>query len=206
MKTKLNFFERAIQKVSPKMALKRFQNRVGLERAYEAIEFSRLRKKREDARSAYQINRLSVDKLRMQARFLDENHDVAKSVLNTLVAHVVGSGILTFPMVKLNSGELADESNEQIQKLWEDWAKRPEVTGEYAWAKVQTLAARSWFRDGEMFAQHVMGNVPGLIHGSATAFSLELFEADFCPTGLHDQHKNVVQGVEKDTWRPVQHL
>lgn len=203
MRAKFNYFERALQRVSPSMALKRFRNRVTLEqsvRAYEAIEQSRLRKKREDGRSADQINLLSIDKLRMQARYLDENHDNAKSVLNTLVSHVVGSGIQTFPMVKTNTGELADKTNDAIQMLWERWGKRPEVTWEYGWSKVQTLAARSWFRDGEMFMQHLMGNVPTLTHGTPVAFSVEMFEADYCPTGLHDEEQNIRQGVEKDSW------
>lgn len=203
MKMKFNKFETALAKVLPRTALRRFQNRLALEqglRAYEAVELSRLRKKREDARSPDQINRISIEKLRMQARYLDENHDVAKSVLNTLVAHVVGAGIMTFPMVRLNDGKLADETNEAIQMLWDSWAKVPEVTGDYCWAKAQSIAARSWFRDGEMFAQQVMGDVSGLEHGSQVMFSLELFEADYCPVGLHDDKRNVVQGVEKNVW------
>lgn len=207
MKYDMNFMERAIQRISPSTALKRFRNRVTLDqsvRAYEAVETSRLRKKREDSRSADQINMLSVEKLRMQARHMDENHDVAKSILNTLVSHVVGAGIHTFPMVKTNTGEMADEANEMLQNLWDTWAKTPEVTGEYGWLKVQSLMARSWFRDGEAFAQHLMGQTPGLLHGSEAAFSLELFEADYCPIGLYDDKKRITQGIEKDAWgRPL---
>lgn len=211
----INGFERLIQRVSPGWALRRYAARVKVEsvqRAYEAIEPSRLRKKREDQRSPDQIGALSVDKLRFQARFLDENLDVARSVLNTLVNNIVGQGILTFPMMMLTDGSMAEAANSQTQKLWEEWGKRPDTTWEYSWGKIQQLAARSWFRDGEMFTQKLRGTVEGLEHGGPVELSLELMEADFCPTNLFDDGttprvstdvapgNRVRQGVEKNIW------
>lgn len=195
--------ERTIAKVAPAWALNRYANRQRLQaaaRAYESIENTRLRRKRQDARSPDQIGSISVDKLRLQARYLDENHDLARSVLNALVAQVVGTGLLTFPMIKGLNGELMDDVNDQVSKLWADWSKRPEVTWENNLAKVERLACRAWFRDGETFAQLLSGNVTALDHGTAVPFSIEQLEADYCPVGLNDASKGIRQGVKKNTW------
>lgn len=195
--------ERFLSKLAPKWALRREYNKlklVGVKRAYEAIETTRLRRTRNDARSADQINNVSVEKLRYQARYLDENHDIARSVLNTLQSNIVGTGLLTFPMVKNRRGDLLEPINEQLAKLWADWSKRPEVTQCVSWQKCQQLAVRSWFRDGELFTQMLRGTVPDLVHGSAVAFSIEQMEADFCPVGYSDVKKRVRQGVRRSLW------
>ena len=195
--------ERLLTKAFPKWGLKRFFFRKKLEaasRAYEAVEISRLRRARQDARSQDQINSVSVDKLRVQARYLDENHDLARSVLNTLVTQVVGAGLLTFPMPKDRNGEVLDDLANQISTLWEDWSNTPEVTWEHSWGKVQQLMCRSWFRDGEVFAQLLRGSVAQLDHGTEVQFSLEPLEADYCPIGLNDVQRGVRQGIEKNAW------
>ena len=195
--------EKIIRSVAPAWALRRHLNRQKLQaskRAYESLEHTRLRRKRQDARSADQINSVSVDKLRLQARYLDENHDLGRSVLNSLVAQVVGTGLLTFPTVKDINGVLMDDLNDTITKLWSDWSVRPEVTWENDWAKAQRLACRGWFRDGETFAQLLRGNVQALDHGTEVQFSIEQLEADYCPTQLNESELGIRQGVKKNTW------
>jgi lambda family phage portal protein len=93
-----------------------------------------------------------------------------------------------------------DDVNDSISKLWNDWAKRPEVTWENDLAKVERLAARAWFRDGETFAQLLSGNVTALDHGTAVPFSIEQLEADYCPVGLNDASQGIRQGIKKNTW------
>lgn len=211
---KTTAYERFLGAFSPALARKRFISRAQFElaqRAYESVEVpTRLRKTREDSRSADQINSLSSDRLRFQGRFLDENYDVARSVLNTLVGNVVGEGIQTFPTMRLTNGEIATDENLELQMLWQEWAKRPETTREISWGEAQQLAARSWFRDGEMFTQQMMGNVPGLQHASEVMLSVEMMEADFLPVNLFDDGSTpgirqgiaagnkVRQGVEKN--------
>lgn len=211
---KLTRTERFLMHVSPRLATARYYQRIRLEqtqRAYEAVELSRLRKKRVDSRSADQVGSISADKLRYQARFLDENHDVAKSVLNTLVANVVGKGIQTFPTVKRADGQtLNDDVNRELMRLWRRWGKRPEITHSYTWERSQQLAARSWFRDGELFSQYFLGDVADIEHSSAVPFSFEMMEADYCPTNVFSDGRsptiatqvetgNIVrQGVEKN--------
>ncbi len=195
--------EKFLSKVAPKWALVRQYNRMRLaqsKRAYESIEITRLRKQRQDTRSADQINNVSIEKLRYQARYLDENHDLARSVLNTLVTQVVGVGLLTFPMVKNLAGDLLDDINARLETLWQDWSKVPEVTHTDDWGKVQRLAARSWFRDGEVFAQLLKGTIARLDHGTEIQFSIEQLEADLCPVGLNDGSQGIRQGVKKNVW------
>lgn len=200
---KMGLFERAIAIVAPAWALQRHVNRQRLQvaaRAYESIENTRLRRKRQDARSADQINNTSVDKLRFQARYLDENHDLARSVLNAITAQVVGTGLLTFPMIKDQNGDLMDDVNDAITQLWSDWSRTPEVTQENDWAKVQRLACRGWLRDGETFAQLLAGNVQALDHGTQVSFSIEQLEADYCPVALNDASQGIRQGVKRNAW------
>ena len=195
--------EKFLSKIAPSWAVKRQFNKVRLahsKRAYESIEITRLRRQRLDARSADQINNVSVDKLRFQARYLDENHDIARSVLNTLVSQVVGVGLLTFPMVKNQAGELMDDVNKRLEVLWNDWGHTPEVTWLDSWGKVQRLACRAWFRDGEVFAQLLRGTIPLLDHGTEIQFSIEQLEADLCPVGLNVFEDNIRQGVKKNAW------
>jgi lambda family phage portal protein len=103
-------------------------------------------------------------------------------------------------MVKNQAGELMDDINERLETLWSDWAKVPEVTHECDWGKVQRLACRSWFRDGEVFAQLLRGNIPRLDHGTEVLFSIEQLEADLCPVGLNDGKQGIRNGIKKNVW------
>jgi capsid protein len=55
------------------------------------------------------------------------------------------------------------------------------VTWQHDWASAQRLLARSWFRDGDVFAQLVQGNVSNIDHGTTIPLSLEMIEADLVP-------------------------
>jgi lambda family phage portal protein len=59
---------------------------------------------------------------------------------------------------------------------------------------------RSWFRDGEVFAQRVIGNVPGLEHGTVVPYSLEALECDFVPKDWNDLGRGIRQGIECNAW------
>lgn len=213
-RARLTSFERFALNVSPKWATQRYYQRVQLEHAareYESVQLSRLHKKKQDSRSPDQIGATSADKLRFQARNIDENHDVGKSVLNTLVANVVGGGITTFPMVKNPDGTLNNDVNKQIMAWFRRWGLAPEVTWEESWSRSQQLACRTFFRDGEEFTQKFLGNVEGVEHSTEVPFSISLMEPDFCPTNVFSDGSTprvstqvaagnrVRQGVEKNS-------
>ena len=66
------------------------------------------------------------------------------------------------------------------------------------------MMARTWMRDGEGFAQTIIGNVAGLQHGSKVPFSLELLEPDYIPLDYDDDAAGIRQGVQRNAWgRPT---
>jgi lambda family phage portal protein len=186
--------------ISPKWAMQRERYARGLKAYYEAAEPSRLHKWRSDRRSANAQNERAAMPIRSQARHLDENHDIASGILDVLVARTVGAGIQPEPQVMLEDGKPADDVNRQLLDLFEDWRFRPEVTWQHDYYSLQRLCARSWFRDGEVFAQLVIGAAPGLDHGTIVPFSLEALEADFVPFDHNEPSKGIIQGIEVTQW------
>lgn len=134
--------------------------------------------------------------LREQARFLDENHDLAIGVLDVLVDNTLGQGLQYEPMVRRRNGELADAVNEEIRDRWQEFWQRPEITGELPGAMVERLMCRTWLRDGEVFVRH--------IDGFEGMYKFALYEPDFVPFDLFQPNDNVHHGIEKDAaGRPV---
>jgi lambda family phage portal protein len=198
-----NFIDKAIEVVSPEAALRRETARhiLKAQRAYEAAQPSRLRKTKTDPGSGDTILERAGVSLRLQARHLDENHDLAGGVLDVLVNNVVGRGIAVEPQVKLKNGDLAKPVNDKLMELWEEWVRFPEVTWECHWNHMLRLLARHWFRDGEVLVKHIEGTSNTIDHGTLVPYSLEMIEADFLPFDLTDTKKKIIHGVEKNAWR-----
>ncbi len=173
-------------------------------RAYEAAKPTRTHEPRRSKRRPDDLVGFGGRSLKEQARWLDENHDIAVGILDILVRNIVGTGLDPEPMVRDQAGDLATEINDALTELWEDWIKAPEVTGEFDYGSAQRLKCRTWFRDGEVLTQYLAGKVPGLDHGTRVPFSVELFEADVLPLDFNDKAKRITQGVQKDRWgRPT---
>jgi len=203
----VNFLDRAIAAISPEKAVRRAHARRVLA-AYEAAKPTVLRKQSRDAGSGDRWVAQAGPNLRNQARYLDANHDLAKGVLNALVNNVIGAnGIGIEPQPRGYDGEINDDLADNLLRLWKDWCKEPECTGIENWAGAQRLLARSWFRDGEVMAKDLTGNVPGLNHMTEVPFTLELLEADMCPLIYDDPAKRIVQGIQKNGWgRPINYF
>jgi len=189
-----------IAQVSPSWALRRERAARGLKAMYEAAEKGRLHKRRGKNQSANATNQRAADSLRAEARFLEENLDIAKGALDVLVANVVGTGIQPEPLVELSTGELAEEVNRELLRLWDDWIDMPDVTGQFDYYGLQQITARTWLRDGDAFGQLLMGSVPMLDHRTEVPFSLEMLEADYVPMDLNDEARGIVQGIELNAW------
>ena len=199
----MNNIDKIIAHISPSWAASRIRARLSL-RAYEAAKPSRLHKKHTDRGSGDASVSLAGESMRIQARHLDENHDLARGVLNVLVNNIVGTGIRIESLVKDKKGESLTSFNNKLHQLFEDWMLKPEVTWELHWHQLQRLAARSWLRDGEVLAQLLEGTNSTLDHGSRIPFSIELIECDLLPMDFNDERKNIVQGVQKNKWgRPT---
>lgn len=202
----MSWFNRyVIGALSPRWALQRERHKRGLQAFYEATEPSRLRKARTGA-SANSTNDRSAIALVNMARHLEENLDIASGALDVLVGNTVGPGILPEPLVETTGGDPAEDFNQGLLRLYDDWIHSPEVSGQHDYYSLQRLAARSWLRDGEVFGQRLIGRVPNLMHGTVLPYSLEAFECDFVPFDLTDQQKNIRQGIELDRWgRPTRY-
>lgn len=199
----MGFEKTVILNLFPGWAAKRAEHRKKY-RKYEAVQTTHQRNPKRDSRSADGTNDGAVKGLREQARYLEENYDLAKGAINAVVNNVVGPQLLPEPKVREKNGRDAKKINKVISELWADWSKSPEVTGELNFNEVARLVCRAWVRDGECFAKHIMGAPKGLVLASAVPYTIELIESDFCPMSLDDKDKNIVQGIEKDSWgKPV---
>jgi capsid protein len=104
-----NPLDRAIAWFSPSVAVRRAHSRQVLS-YYEAATPSRLRKNRR----APGTGNLSVHRagrsLREQARYYEQNHDLARGVLAELVAKTIGPyGIMVEPQPRVADGSIHDD-------------------------------------------------------------------------------------------------
>lgn len=168
---------------------------------YEAAKPSRQRKQSRDTRSPdLQVSR-GATAVRALTRNLDQNHDISRGILRTLVNNVVGpTGIGIEPQPRRADGTIHEDYAKDLRDGWRNWCLCPEVTQRHHWSKVQRLLAKSWFRDGEVFAQMLAGPVPLLDHGTQVPFSLEMFEADMVPMEYDDPGKGIRQGIQRNAW------
>lgn len=192
--------EKVIKSISPRWAYRREQYRQALA-AYEAANPSRLRKSGADNSSGDAVVGRAGPALRGYARHLEQNYDIAKGVLDELVNNTIGpTGITREPLPRRKDGTIHDEVAILLLALWKDFIKKPEVTWEHDYASAERLAGRTWYRDGELLSQMLMGKVAGLEHGTMVPFSLELIEADQLPFDYDDEKAGITQGVERNSW------
>lgn len=196
--------DRAIAALSPAWGFRRAQYR-SLLAYYEATKTTRLRRARTKDGTGDAVASGNAQKLRTYARDLERNYDVARGAVNRLVQNVVGPvGIQIEPQPRTRTGEIHEDLVREILTLWREWVKRPEVTWQHDWPSAQRMLCRAWMRDGESFAQGLMGPVAGLDHGTRVPLSLEMFESDSVPLDYTDTGKRITQGVERSGWgRPT---
>jgi len=197
---KVNWLDRALLSVAPEKALRRARARHMATAFYEAGQPSKNHKSRRGNASHDTNVARAADYVREQSRYLEQNYDVAESVLQTFVRFVVGQEVLFEPQVMSVSGGLHEEFNQELVHWFKLWARCPEVTCEYTYHEGVRQHIRSKLRDGEIFQQYLEGFIPGLQHGTALPLSLEHIEADFFPMGYSDPAKGIVQSVEKNAW------
>ena len=196
----MNLIDRCIAWADPKQALERARARIALAH-YEAAQTSRLRKRRHDNQSPNALVQRSAGALRAHARYLERNHDLTRGALRVMVNNIVGAGGIGIePQPRRHDGTIHTEYAAALRKLHREWRLRPEVTGRMHAAQAERMVAYTWIRDGECFVQKVVGNAPGLVHGSALPFSLELLEPDFVPLEFNDTSRNIRQGVQVNAW------
>lgn len=168
--------------------------------SYEAAQSSRLRKFSRNKASGDALAKAYAGSLRDQARHLERNHDIARGILRKLVNNTVGpNGITVEPQPRRKiDGSIHEDLAKILSDLYRNWSRFPEVTNQYSNAQMQRVAAAAWLRDGEIFAQKLVGAVPTLKHNTRVPFSLELLEADMVPGDFSENDWN--QGILFNAW------
>lgn len=206
-----NLVDRVVGFFSPVNGLKRVNARHVLNglvqsssRAHEASSPGTSRKFYRDRLSPNQIVQQGAAALMAQTRHIERNNDIGRGILRTMTNNIVGpNGIGVEPQPRRKDGSIHEEYAAALRAAHREWRAAPEVTGLYNDAAMQRLCARTWVRDGEVFAQELIGFVPGLTHASAVPYSLEMFEADLVPLSF-DQGERIRQGIERNAWgKPI---
>lgn len=174
---------------------------------YEGARPDPQRKRRRETGSGMSAVTLAGTSIREQARHLDQNHDIARGILNVLVQNTVGNtGIQINPMPRTRDGVLHKQVRKEIRAVLKQFMRRPEVTHQFSYAAMCRLVARSYFRDGEVLYQHVQGVRPDIDHGKRLPYSIELIEADMLPIDFESitQGRRIRAGIETNAWgKPV---
>jgi lambda family phage portal protein len=195
-----------LERMFPAWAVKRRTNLQTLQRLLEHDKTSNRHPRRKmGPHSGDAVMQHTRHKIRESARWLEENHAAAVSILEVLVTNIIGDGTIVEPMVKTKGGELATDTNEALRRAWRDWMQSPEVTRDYAGCEFEAQIVRSWLRDGEVFGQHV---TRGAAYRWPTdlQYAVELIESDLVPFE-HNEQPGFTHGVRKDTWGgPIQYL
>lgn len=199
-----NPIDRFVAWFDPQRGVERLRARTVLAH-YEAAKPSRQRKFRRDGGPPNMLVAQGAVALRNQMRYLDRNHDIVVGALDVLVNNTVGpQGISVEFQPRLPDGSIHTDYARDLAEAWRDWCRFPEVTRQHAYSRMQRLKARTLYRDGEYFAQRLMGPVAGLDHGTRVPYSQELLEADMVPMDYNDESKGIRQGIQRNTWgRPT---
>jgi lambda family phage portal protein len=196
----MNIIDRIVAWQDPIAGLRRAQARRALA-FYEGAKPTRQRKSRTDNSSPNTLVGAGAAALRAHARFLERNHDISRGALRVMVNNIVGAtGIAIEPQPRRADGTIHTEYAGALREAWRNWQRKPDVTKRYRWPLAQRLSAYTWLRDGEMFAQQLMGPVAYLNHDTKVPFSLELLEPDFVPLDYDDPGKNIRQGIQSNAW------
>lgn len=196
----MNAFDFYVYLTDPAKRFARAQTR-RIVAEYEAAKPSKYRKPRRDNSSPNTLVGMGATALRAHARHLERNHDITRGALRVMVNNVVGpNGIGIEPQPRTLDGKIHTQYATDLLDAWRDWCRKPEVTHRLRWPLAQRLMAYTWVRDGESFAQQLVGNVPLLEHGTRVPFSLELFEPDFIPLDYDDPARNIRQGIQCNAW------
>jgi len=199
----MNVIDKTIAFFSPQTALKRFHERTVLA-AYDAAKPNKQRKERPDNASANLLTLQAGSNIRGYARNLEQNYDIAESVLKTMVNNVIGAnGISIEPIPRKKDGTLHTDFAKQLLKYWNDWKQRPEVTWELRWSDCERLLCRTWLRDGEALIQVLAGTITTLDHGTKVPLSIELIEADYLPTWNNGTYKETIRVQQNGQWQDI---
>jgi lambda family phage portal protein len=120
------------------------------ERGYDSAKIDRLNSNwRTDNRSADLEMLSDANRIRARARDLVRNNAYARGIINALVRNVVGCGIVPQARVMDSSGESMEELNDELDTLFDRWARVADAAGRLTFWEIQRLAYREVIEAGE---------------------------------------------------------
>lgn len=203
----LNLLDRAIAYVSPKLALRRVQERgvLALAGGYNGAAYHRPGLAGWIPRSSDAETDINGDlpSLRARSRDLARNSPLAGGAISTTVTNVVGTGLSLQPAPDAAALGLAAAETQQwadhTLREWSMWADTPacDVTRTQTFYGLQSLLFRSALDSGDVFAS--LPNVPR--HGQPYAIALQVIEADrVCNPGFANDTSDISAGIEFDAY------
>lgn len=164
-------------------------------RRYDAANRGRLGKTITRPGLADKDVKLDGKALRDFARDQDQNHDVARAILDTHVDNIVGPDTTPFPGVELRNGQPAVAFNRDLRKAYREWCKQGMADGMHV-AMANRLACRTWLRDGDEFDIHSEGRRTR--PDQQVPYVLQALEGDFVPWDFTEFEQNIIQGIKKN--------
>lgn len=198
----MNALDRIIGAVAPAWGVRRAAARQMLdsygERAYAAAKSGR-RNKGWSGRSTSANAEVgsSLRDLRNRSREFVRDTWMGQRILDVLVSHAIGTGIVTTP----NTG--SDRADNQIKSVLQEWSENADIEGVLDWPGIQALAVRSMVEGGDTVVRHVditMANA-----GRTVPFRLLGLEGDSIDTSkdlvAHNSgNKRIRLGVQLGAW------
>jgi lambda family phage portal protein len=183
------WLDRIVGYFAPTAGLKRQAARRGLLklRAYEGASTKDGWIPRRGGASADADHAADARMLRNRARSLVQNNPYARKALDSLVANIVGEGIVPESRARTKS------QRKQIDDLWQRWSKQCDADGKLDFDGLTALAYRAMEQDGEVLIR-LRPRRPE--DGLSVPLQLQVLEIDYLDslkTGT-----NIVAGIEYD--------
>lgn len=172
------------------------------QRLYQAATTSQYHPRKGDSRSGNAVMEHARHNVSYWARYLEENSDLAIGVLDDLTDRVVGTGIVTEPLIRDRAGNPLEDLNATVRRAWDDWGRKPEVSQVLPWGELQRLIFRSQMRDGEVLIKHVQG-VRNYKYPSAVRYAVDAVEADYLPFDYTQSDPTITHGIERDEFGTI---
>ncbi len=183
-----NLLDRVVGIFDPNAGLRRLRAREMLTRAYEGASQRDGWKPRRPGASANTDHMADAATLRVRARALVQNSPYISRGLESLVAHVIGTGITPRSL---------SAQAKAIDALWNDWAKLADADGRLDLYGLQAVAYRAMEQDGEVL---VRLRARRAADGLPVPLQLQLLEIDWldsAKTGASGPN-SIVNGIEYD--------
>lgn len=126
-----------------------------------------------------------------KARYFEANSPLVQRLADIWEQYVVGSnGLIFLP----DSSD--DAWNEAARQWLEEWQQFPDLLSLQNWATLQSMVARSWFVDGEVFLLKTRGNAPPYFPRVQV---IESHRVGTPPDMAAIEGRSIVDGVQIDT-------